>query len=321
MTTPTVPWERRLFALAHAPTQQSEAHVAVDADYDTLRRAYAYCSQVTREHSKTFHMASALLPAEKRRAVRALYAFCRTTDDLVDRSGGDPLSDLERWREQALGAPTADDPVVLAWADTIARYQIPTLYAHQLIDGVARDITVRRYGAFEQLAEYAYGVASTVGLMSMHIVGYDGPHAIPYAVKLGVALQLTNILRDIHEDWTNDRLYLPLDELERFGLSEADVAARRLTDRWRAFVDFQIARNHKLYEEALPGIALLHRDGRFAIRAAAELYRGILDDIHAHQGDVFSRRAHVTTWGKLRRLPGIWWRAQRSSAPAKREST
>ena len=331
MTNSTVPWESRLFALAHLPTQQSTPRVAasagcetpdaVDADRKTLDQAYAYCNEVTREHSKTFFMASALLPPEKRRAVRALYAFCRVTDDLVDRPGDAPLEDLERWRERSLCAPTPEHPVALAWADTIARYGIPTVYAHQLIDGVARDLTVRRYSTFDELAEYSYGVASTVGLMSAYIVGFAGPQAVPYAVKLGVALQLTNILRDVHEDWSNDRLYLPQDELERFGLSEDDIAAGKVTDRWRAFIAFQIERNHRLYEEALPGIAMLHADGRFAIRAAAELYRGILDDIRAHDGDVFRRRAHVTTWGKLRRLPGIWWRARRAPPPTQSEAT
>jgi phytoene synthase len=321
LTNTTVPWEHRLFALAHPPAKQNRSRVAVDVDRETLDQAYDYCNEVTREHSKTFYMASALLPQQKRRAARALYAFCRVTDDLIDHPSSAPLQDLERWRERSLCAPSAEHPVALAWADTIARYSIPTLYAHQLIDGVARDITVRRYNTFDELAEYSYGVASTVGLMSMHIVGFAGPEAIPYAVKLGVALQLTNILRDVHEDWSKGRFYLPQEERERFGVSEADIAAGEVSDRWRAFIAFQIERNHRLYEEALPGIALLHRDGRFAIRAAAELYRGILDDIRDHDGDVFRRRAHLTTWGKLRRLPGIWWRARRAPAPIEREAT
>jgi phytoene synthase len=257
-------------------------------------------------------MASSLLPPVKRQAVRALYAFCRVTDDLVDSRDGDATKRLEVWRERTLLAPPAtDDPVALAWADTIARYRIPSLYAHQLIDGVARDITVNRYKTFDELAEYSYGVASTVGLMAMHIIGHTGPEAIPYAVKLGVALQLTNILRDVWEDWTMGRLYLPQDELAEFGLSEADIANRQITGRWRAFIHFQIERNCRIYAEAMPGIAMLHTDGRFAITAAAELYRAILGNIVAHGGDVFSRRAFVPRWEKLIRLPGIWWRATR----------
>ena len=151
--------------------------------------------------------------------------------------------------------------------------------------------------------------------MSMHIVGFAGPEAIPYAVKLGVALQLTNILRDVQEDWDSGRLYLPQDELVDFGLTEADIAAGQVSDRWRAFIRYQIERNRRIYAEAMPGIALLDPDGRFAIAAAAELYGAILDDIVAHDGDVFSRRAHLDGWSKLRRLPGIWWRARNARTP------
>jgi phytoene synthase len=310
----TLSWERRLATLAHEPLRHDHLYRSIDVDRETLRQAYGYCAELTRQHSKTFHMASSLLPPAKRRSVRALYAFCRVTDDLVDRHDGSPLRDLEQWRERILCRPPAsDDPVTLAWADTIARYRVPPLYAHQLIDGVAKDVHVTRYETFEQLAEYAYGVASTVGLMSMHIVGFEGPQAIPYAVKLGVALQLTNILRDVQEDWDSGRLYLPQEDMAAFGVREADVAQRRISRRWRALIDYEIERTHRLYNEAMPGIALLHRDGRFAIAAAAELYRAILDDIQAHDGDVFSRRAHLGRWEKARRLPGIWWRVRQLS--------
>jgi phytoene synthase len=222
------------------------------------------------------------------------------------------LARLEAWRRRALSNdPHEEGPVALAWADTRARYRIPVEYAAQLIDGVAQDIHITRYVTFADLAEYAYSVASTVGLMAMHIVGFSGEEAIPSAVKLGIALQLTNILRDVGEDWCSGRLYLPLDELDAFGLSETDVAEGNVDHRWRALMRFQIARNRRLYAEALPGIAMLDPDGRFAIAAAAELYRAILDDVEAHDYDVFAHRSHVGRWGKLRRLPGIWWRARR----------
>jgi phytoene synthase len=316
----TASWERRLFDLAHEPLQYKHVHDSINADRGALCRAYAYCEAVTREHSKTFYLASSLLPLAKRRGVRALYAFCRVTDDLVDQAGEAPLRQLEQWRERALGRPpAADDPVALAWADTAAHYRIPPLYAHQLIDGVATDVRVRRYETFGQLAEYSYGVASTVGLMSMHIVGFEGPRAIPYAVKLGVALQLTNILRDVREDWEKGRLYLPQEDMAAFGLHEEDIAAGRVNDRWRALIDYEIERARRIYEEAMPGIGLLHQDGRFAIAAAAELYRAILDDIQEHGGDVFSRRAHLDGWAKLRRLPGIWWRSRHMSLPDRQE--
>ena len=188
------------------------------------------------------------------------------------------------------------------------RYHIPLRYAEQLIDGVGRDLQQQRYSTFEDVARYAYGVASTVGLMSMHITGFAGEQAIPYAVKLGIALQITNILRDVGEDWRSGRLYLPMDEMTAYGLTEADLDRGQVDDRWRAFLRFQIERNRRLYAQARPGIALLSKDGRFAVAAASELYRGILVDIEAHDYDVFNRRAHVSAWGKLRRLPGICWR-------------
>jgi phytoene synthase len=252
-------------------------------------------------------MASALLKPDQRRAVRALYAFCRTTDDIVDDHEGDAASLLQTWRERALSwHPPHHDLVAFAWADARGRYGIPQRYAEQLIDGVARDMVQSRYQNFEDLTTYCYGVASTVGLMSMHIIGYEEEEAVRYAIKLGVALQLTNILRDVAEDWRRGRLYLPLDELEAFGLSEADIEAGLVDDRWRAFMKFQIARARRIYEEAWPGIQMLDAGGRFSIAAAATFYRAILDDIEAHDYDVFSRRAHVSAWGKIRRLPAIW---------------
>lgn len=315
MTVLTHAWEHSLLSLAHADGDERpvvNSH-GVGVSADTLERAYAYCDALTAAHSRSFHMASSLLPDEKKRAVRALYAFCRVTDDVVDRPTGNPAAGLEAWRERALSyAPPADDLVAIAWADARMRFAIPQHYAEQLMSGVARDLFQNRYDSFEDLAAYSYGVASTVGLMSMHITGFTHKHAIPYAVKLGVALQMTNILRDVAEDWRNGRVYLPQQELWAFGLSEGDLAAGVVTDRWREFMRFQVLRNRQLYEEAWPGIGLLHADGRFAIGAAAGLYRGILDDIERHEYDVFSRRAYISTSDKLVRLPAIWWRSQRA---------
>ncbi len=310
-------WERRLIDLAQE-TFETQIAAALHGifDDDDLSSAYRVCEQVTKSHSRTFMMASSLLPRAKRRSARALYAFCRVCDNLVDapQGEGDPREALERWRCQVLHVQSAgDDPVAVAWADTRARYQIPWRYAEQLIAGVAQDLDKTRYQTFDELAEYCYGVASTVGLMAMHIIGFQDSRTIPYAVKLGVALQLTNVLRDVGEDWRNGRLYLPQEELAAFGLDEQDIGAAVVDDRWRALMRFQLARTRQLYDEALPGVALLDPDGRFAITAAAQLYRSILDDIEANDFDVFQRRAHVTTWGKITQLPGIW-RLSRSIA-------
>ncbi|MEZ4616271.1 MAG: squalene/phytoene synthase family protein [Caldilineaceae bacterium] len=308
-------WEGALLSLAHearvSELMSSHRRTTHDIDQATLDQAYTHCEAMTAFHSRSFHLASALLPPAKRRAVRALYAFCRVTDDIVDTGSTNRSAQLREWRQRILTHhPSSDDPVALAWADARLRYAVPLRYAEQLIEGVTRDLTQNRYDTFAELTAYCYGVASTVGLMSMHIVGYAGNHALPYAIKLGVALQMTNILRDVGADWQIGRLYLPREELAAFGLSEADVARGQVTNAWRDLMRFQIARNRTLYQEAMPGIRLLDADGRFAIAAAAELYQGILTDIETHDFDVFSRRAAVSTFGKLRCLPAIWWRSR-----------
>lgn len=311
-------WERCLLTKAYEALDQRDEAITVSADPSTLKIAYEYCTEITSLHSRTFFLASGLLPAKQKKAVRALYAFCRISDDLVDESVEGRRQGLREWRQHNLSdQPPTDDLVARAWTDSRLRYRVPRRYAEQLLEGVAHDLNTSRYQTFDDLAHYCYGVASTVGLMAMHIVGFSGPEAIPYAIKLGVALQLTNILRDVAEDWAKDRIYLPLEELAAFGLSENDIASACATGngpqlagdmRWQAFMRFQIERARRLYAEALPGIRLLGRQGRLAVAAAAELYRAILDDIEEHNYDVFSRRAFVTGNEKVRMLPGIWWR-------------
>jgi phytoene synthase len=286
----------------------SKSHIeeeprAASSDF-ALDGAYHQCEALTRTHSRTFFLASGLLPAEKRRAIRALYAFCRISDDLVDRSDRDAAAELELWRAQTVYPQArAQNPLALAWNHARQRFQIPWLYAEQLIGGVAKDLQQSRYQTFSDLAEYCYGVACTVGLMSMHIIGFAGPEAIPYAIRLGVALQLTNILRDVGEDWRAGRLYLPQDELQAFHIDEDRIAWGAVDERWRAFMQAQIERTRELYAGAMPGISLLDPDGHFAIRAAADLYQAILEisklTIMTCSGDV-----HLWDPGKLRRLPG-----------------
>ncbi len=311
MNTLIHPWENRLLEKASVALEESLTQILHPPVDDTnLRQAYAHCEQITRENSRTFYTATAIMPGSKRRAIRALYAFCRTSDDVVDEASGDRETQFAAWKEAVLHtSPEPDQLVLSAWADTRQHYQVPDKYVEQLLDGVAQDFTTQRYETFGELAEYCYGVASTVGLMSMHIIGFSGPEAIPYAVRLGVALQMTNILRDVGEDWQVGRLYLPQEELAHFGLSEADIDAGIVDDRWRSFMRFQIDRTRRLYQESMPGIGMLNTSGRFSVTAAAELYSAILDDIIAHDYDVFNRRAHITDGRKVAMLPGIVWRA------------
>lgn len=310
---PQAPWEQELLRLALDVSE----HEPLPPLSLIAEQGYALAEQVTRENSKSFYTASALLPQTKKRAVRVLYAFCRVTDDLVDKVGGNAAHNLAAWRGRALAThPPLDDVLLHAWYGVRARYHIPTTYVRQLIDGIGLDLTQKRYATFEELTKYCYGVASTVGLMAMRIIGSrdhrdDYIAAIPYAVKLGVALQLTNILRDIGEDFRQGRVYLPQEDLARFGYTETDLARGVIDARFRDLMDFEIARAKKLYTEAWDGIQMLSPDGRLAIAAAADLYRGILDKIVANGYDVFESRAHLSAAEKVARLPRLWWSVRR----------
>jgi phytoene synthase len=280
-----------------------------------LSEAYCTCEAITRKHSRSFFLSTQLLPAEKRRAIRALYAFCRTSDDLVDQPGKDTERALAEW-VALVHAPQAppDNAVLLAWRDTAARYGVPQALVDELLAGVAMDLTVNRYATFDDLWRYCYRVASVVGLISMQIIGGQ-PRAAPYAIALGVALQLTNILRDVGEDAARGRIYLPQEDLSRFGVHDDDLLAgcrnpgeRTRDARFRALMSYEIDRAYTLYEAAWPGIAMLDFDGQLAVAVAAEMYRGILARIVANDYDVFARRAHVSLAGKLLMLPRIWRR-------------
>ena len=306
-------WENQLLTLAgniqHPYTRPFFSYWAGDA---ALHNAYKETEKITSQHSKSFHFASGLLPEEKRSAVRALYAFCRTVDDIVDESSdGERDAQLDYWRQMVETASFADnDLIAAAWADTLTRYHIPRNYALQLIDGVARDLSQSRYQTFEELATYCYGVASTVGLMSMFIIGFHTSEAVPYAIKLGVALQMTNILRDVGEDYHNGRLYLPREELAFYGIPESEIAEGHITDNWRQFMKFQIERTRQLYRESWAGVKMLAREGQLAIGAASVFYQGILDEIEKRDYDVFSSRASLNAIGKIRRIPALWWKVK-----------
>ncbi len=277
----------------------------------SLDESYRHCVEMIRTNSKSFFFSSQLLPPEKRLAVRAFYAFCRTSDDTVDNAISHPAQALSHWvgKVYAPHAP-ADDAVLLAWKDTAARFNVPQMLVDELLAGIAMDLTVNRYATFGDLWLYCYRVASVVGLISMEIIGYrEGASA--YAVKLGVALQLTNILRDVGEDAARGRVYLPLEDLERFGLTDDDIINGQRDERFRALMRFEIKRAHALYDASWPGITMLHPDGQLSIAAAGNIYRGILGKIVANDYDVYNRRAHVPLPEKLTILSTVWRRLRR----------
>jgi phytoene synthase len=278
-------------------------------DAPDLRAAYQTCREITRIASKTFYLASLFLSAEKRRAVWAVYAFCRTADDVVDRTApaGDRLAALDELERKliAMSAGHANEPIFIAYADAARRFNIPLEPALALLRGARMDITIRRYATYEELCEYCYLVASTVGLLVSPILGTSGDEALPFGVTLGRAMQLTNILRDVGEDSLMGRIYLPAEDLERFGYAENGVFEQVVDDKFIALMQFQIARVRALYAEAEPGIALLSPESRYTVRLALSLYRGILNAIELNGYNVFSRRAYVPLRSKIATALGV----------------
>jgi phytoene synthase len=288
--------------------------------------AYENCRQVTQRASKTFYWGSIFLPPPKRSAIWAVYAFCRVVDDLVDESAAttlrvghlcgsrSPAEDIDWWR-RALErlyrcGEAGDEPILCAWRDMLEYYPVPLEPMFDLLDGVMMDLTQKRYRTFDDLYLYCYRVAGTVGLLTAPIFGYQDEAALAYAVELGVALQLTNILRDIGEDARRGRVYLPLDEMARFAYSEADLMDGVINDAFCQLVRFQIDRADDYYRRAQPGIALLNADCRLAVRLSSTLYRGILDRIRINGFNVFTRRASVPLKTKLMTVSTHWFMQQ-----------
>ncbi len=289
--------------------------------------AYDYCREVTRRASKTFYWGSVFLPPPKRRAIWAVYAFCRVVDDIVDEACGtetprpghlngssSPEEALEYWRQSLeriyQRGGMGDGPIQRAWSDMLERYPVPLEPALDLLWGVAMDLTVSRYEKFDDLYLYCYRVAGTVGLLTTPIFGYHNEAAPAHAVDLGVALQLTNILRDIGEDARRDRIYIPLDEMRRFGYSEAELMAGLINDAFRELVRFQMARADEYYQRAQSGISMLSTDCHLAVRLSGSLYRHILDRIRLNNYNVFTKRASVPLKTKLAAVPQYWFMQQ-----------
>lgn len=292
---------------------------------DNLASAYEYCRKVTAEHARTFYFASFFLGENKRSACYALYAFCRYIDDLIDEqvnTGTDPaceqaiLCTIERWRVELDAVYAGEEgrsPVMVAWANVLSRYDIPRQLPDLLIEGCMSDLRTNvRYETFNQLYDYCYKVASVVGLMTSRIFGYDNPEAEARAVDLGIAMQLTNILRDIGEDMENGRIYLPREELAEFHLGEREILERKVTRQFREFMRFQIERARTYYESANLGIPMLERESRMTVRLMSHNYSRILESIERNNYDVFAHRAFVPLRSKLLSIPSLWYRSVRT---------
>lgn len=268
-----------------------------------LNASYALCRQVARRAAKNFYYTFLLLPRDKRRAMCALYAFLRRTDDLGDNPQPADVrrEALARWRESLDGAMQGrfDHPLLPALADTVARYAIPPQYLFDTIDGVEMDIDGRQYETFDELEQYCYRVASVVGLACIHVWGFRGDEAFEPARKCGLAFQLTNILRDLKEDAEQGRVYLPREDLDRFGYSVDGLRSGVRDARFRALMRFEIARAEALYREGRELQRWLEPDGLPVFGAMVSTYQALLEEIKRRDGDVFTNRVRLSPWRKL----------------------
>jgi len=294
---------------------------------EMLESAYERCRVVTGEYAKTFYLGTKLMTPEKQKAIWAIYVWCRRTDELVDGPNASHITPeaLDQWeaRLEGIFEGRPADVIDAALCDTLARFPVDIQPFRDMVDGMRMDLVKPRYENFDELYEYCYRVAGTVGLMSMPIMGcdddYEGDLDKVYqaALSLGLANQLTNILRDVGEDiQTRNRIYVPINELAEYGIEESEIVRGTLVkdgvvdERWKRFMQFQIARAREVFAEAEAGVNCLHKDARWPVWSALDVYRNILDAIEANDYDNFSKRAYVPKLQKFAMLPTSYMKAQ-----------
>lgn len=284
-----------------------------------LDRAYDYCQRVTRARARNFYYVIRMLPRPKRRAIYATYAVCRLWDDIAD-------DDMPSDRKRALfvetrrslasafieasgganGRSSRQTPEFVALSDTARAYNIPSQYFEAVLDGVESDLSTSRYANFAELRDYCRKVASAVGLICISIFGYEEPSAERYAEDMGIALQLTNVLRDIKEDAERDRIYIPQDEMAEFGYGEDDLARGVINDSFRALMAFQVERARSYYERSRPLFDLVEPEARACLRGLHTAYGAILERIERNGYDVFSRRIGLSGREKFAIAARLW---------------
>jgi phytoene synthase len=268
-----------------------------------LATSYRYCEDVARREAGNFYPAFCVLPRPQRRSMCALYAFMRVADDLSDEPAPTEVKrrQLADWRHGLTSALAGHylHPAHAALHDSVERYGVPSAYLEAVLDGVEMDLEPTAYATFADLRLYCYRVASAVGLACIHVWGFEGDQARRYAEDAGLAFQLTNILRDLGEDAARGRVYLPQEDLERFGY---DAARLERGERDRAFEDlmrFEVERTRQLYAASWPLVECLAPSGRAVFQLMARTYRGLLDEIERRNYDVFTRRIRLSRWRKL----------------------
>ena len=262
-----------------------------------------YCQQKAAQSGSSFYYSFLFLPPERRRAITALYAFCREVDDIVDECTdvGVARTKLAWWRIQlaALYEGNADHPVAQALVPVVTRFNLPQARLQEIIDGMEMDLTQRRYADFAALTLYCHRVAGVVGLLSAEIFGYRDPDTLKFAENLGLAFQLTNIIRDVGEDARRDRVYLPLDELARHHVTVADIMHARATDGFRELMQFQVARALGYYRDAFALLPAADRNSQRPGLIMAAIYQTLLAEIRTDGAQVLTRRVSLTPLRKL----------------------
>jgi 15-cis-phytoene synthase len=281
----------------------------------SLDESYAYCRAVAKTRARNFYYSFVLLPPEKKNAMCAIYAFMRYCDDLSDDPGATRAA-MNRWRQaltDALAGHPDGNPAWPGFLDSVTRYAIPREYFYEMIEGVASDLEPRTIATFAQLYQYCYRVASVVGLTIVHIFGFQSPEsraaALPLAEKCGIAFQLTNILRDVREDADLGRIYLPAEDLARFGVSGEDLKYGRRTEQFGRLMEFETERARSYYRESAPLLNLIAAKSRPSLWALIAIYSKLLDRVAESHYDVLMRRVSLSsaekTWIVLRAASGL----------------
>ena len=289
----------------------------------TLEEAYTYCRQISKHHAKTFYLASKFLPKKQQKPIFAIYALLRTVDDIVDLAevkltNGLITSDeiqkmLDGWKSKLRACYDGHfdhDPIMMAWHDTLKSHSIPIELPLDLMDGVAMDIEFKPFETFDELYVYCYKVAAVVGLMTSEIFGYSDRQALEHAIELGIAMQLTNILRDVGEDVDRGRIYLPLEDLRRFNYSSEELMQKTMNDNFLNLMKFQIERARGYYRSSEKGIPMLEKRSRFGVAISSVNYGNILTAIEKNQYNVFSKRAYRSLYQKISTIPYVWFKTR-----------
>jgi len=304
---------------------RSDSPLAIMRSRDEIAASYTECARIARESRSSFYLAFFGLRKEKRNALCALYAFMRLVDNVSDEPGDldSKRNGLARWRamlDDAIAGRATASPILPALADTITRFEIPSRYFHDLILGAEMDLTVSSYATFDRLSEYCYRVAGTVGLTCLHVFGFSDPKAPDLAERLGLAFQLTNIIRDVRSDFDMGRVYLPAEDLERFGVSESQLSGP-LTPQIRDLLEFEADRAWEFYQQGAALVRRVDGDSHATLWALIRTYSSLLERIEERDFDVFSSRISLSSAEKIQYLltAGMsgWWK---KDALAKRSS-